>query len=489
VSVAPVETGVASDEAFQIETHGIDYVPASDRHGRPFELFWLWLGAQTNVYPIIIGGLAVALGLTFWQAVAVVVVANFAWPLVGIIGAAGPKAGTATLATSRAPFGILGNYPAAIFSWLTLLGWEAAGVIISTLSLNDLAIKAGLPANDLVKALCLVVIMVVTFGVAIWGHATIAVLEKWFSIFLAIAAVVIAIYVLPHAVSSHAASPLAAKTFGGTWLLALMIFMAGVPMSWLNFPAEYSRYLAENASAKASIWWTTLGGWIPAVFLGIVGVAAASAAKSADPLAGITSILPNGLGIPFLLIVVIGMITNNFLNTYSSGMNLLVLGFPLERYKSVLVDAVIAGAVSVYAVFFHNFYDLLVEYLSFLIVWIAPFAGVFIADQILRRNEYDGPALHRSGGGPYWYSSGWNIPGLVAFGVGILGAAMFVNAAFWQGPLINLVGGGDFSAFVGFVVGFVVYFALMRDRIAHGVTLPESPSVSMRAADTMTTTE
>jgi len=28
----------------------------------------------------------------------------------------------------------------------------------------------------------------------------------------------------------------------------------------------------ENASAKASIWWTTLGGWIPAVFLGIVGV-------------------------------------------------------------------------------------------------------------------------------------------------------------------------------------------------------------------------
>ena len=64
-SVAPVHTGVASDEAFKIETHGIDYVPPGDRHGRPFELFWLWLGAQVNIYPIIIGALCVGLGLSF----------------------------------------------------------------------------------------------------------------------------------------------------------------------------------------------------------------------------------------------------------------------------------------------------------------------------------------------------------------------------------------------------------------------------------------
>ena len=48
-SVAPAHTGVASDEAFKIETHGIDYVPPGHRHGRPFELFWLWLGAQVNI--------------------------------------------------------------------------------------------------------------------------------------------------------------------------------------------------------------------------------------------------------------------------------------------------------------------------------------------------------------------------------------------------------------------------------------------------------
>ena len=128
---APAHTGVASDEAFKIETHGIDYVPPSDRHGRPFELFWLWLGAQVNIYPIIIGALCVGLGLSFWAAVAVVIVANLAWPLVGLMGIAGPKAGNATLIISRSPFGVVGNRPAALFSWLTLLGWEAAGAASS----------------------------------------------------------------------------------------------------------------------------------------------------------------------------------------------------------------------------------------------------------------------------------------------------------------------------------------------------------------------
>jgi nucleobase:cation symporter-1, NCS1 family len=478
-SVAPVHTGVASDEAFKIETHGIDYVPPGDRHGRPFELFWLWLGAQVNIYPIIIGALCVGLGLSFWAAIAVVIVANFAWPLVGLMGIAGPKAGNATLIISRSPFGVLGNRPAALLSWLTLLGWEAAGVIIATLSLYELAQKAGLPGNAGVKAACLAIIMVVTFGVAIWGHATIALLEKWFAILLAIAAVIIAIYVIPKAGVSHAAAPLAAKTAAGTWLLALIIFMAGVPMSWLNFPAEYARYLPENSSSKAVFWWTTLGGWVAAVFLGIVGVAAATATANPDPIAGITGLLPSGLAIPFLLIVVAGMVTNNFLNTYSSGLNLLVLGLKVQRYKSVFIDAVVAGLVSIYAVFFHNFYNLLVEYLSFLILWIAPFAGVYLADMFLRRNTYDPRGLITVGSGPYWYSRGWNSRGVIAFGLGIIAGALFINAAFWQGPLIGLVGGGDISALVGLAVGWLAYYFMMRGELRPaGVTV--APSTALK---------
>jgi nucleobase:cation symporter-1, NCS1 family len=173
------------------------------------------------------------------------------------------------------------------------------------------------------------------------------------------------------------------------------------------------------------------------------------------------------------------MVTNNFLNTYSSGLNLLVLGLKVQRYKSVFIDAVVAGLVSIYAVFFHNFYNLLVEYLSFLILWIAPFAGVYLADMFLRRNTYDPQGLITVGSGPYWYSRGWNSRGVIAFGLGIIAGALFINAAFWQGPLIGLVGGGDISALAGLAVGWLAYYFMMRGELRPaGVTV--APSTALK---------
>ena len=39
----------ADNRAFEVEQHGIDHIADSQRRGGPFELFWIWLGA--NVMP------------------------------------------------------------------------------------------------------------------------------------------------------------------------------------------------------------------------------------------------------------------------------------------------------------------------------------------------------------------------------------------------------------------------------------------------------
>jgi len=57
------------------------------------------------------------------------------------------------------------------------------------------------------------------------------------------------------------------------------------------------------------------------------------------------------------------------------------------------------------------------------------------------------------------------VRGVVAFGLGIGAGALFINAAFWQGPLIGLVGGGDISALVGLAVGFLAYYFMMRGEL------------------------
>ena len=58
-------TGVAADDVFSVEQHGINPIPLRDRHGHPRELFWLWIGANLIFTYIIYGALALNFGASF----------------------------------------------------------------------------------------------------------------------------------------------------------------------------------------------------------------------------------------------------------------------------------------------------------------------------------------------------------------------------------------------------------------------------------------
>jgi NCS1 family nucleobase:cation symporter-1 len=454
--------GVAqeSDRAFAVEEHGINFIPHEDRHGRPSELFWVWLGANLIFTYVISGSIIIGFGLNFWQGLAAVLVGNLFYVLVGIGAISGPVAGTGTLVVSRSAFGILGNIPAALLSWLTVVGWEAVNVVVGTLSLYEIALAAHLPQSPVLKASCLLIVMMVTFSVAIWGHATIVVLQKWLSILLLIGTVGLAAFVLPKINLSAHPAQLAASTPLAAWLLALLVIAAG-PFSWINYPADYARYLPLNVSKAKVALWTALGGFIPSIAIGLVGVAAATATNMTDPVGGLTKLLPGWFLVPYLAVIVGGSITNNFLNTYSSGLSLLAVGIKLRRSRAVLVDAVIGGLMSVYAIFVFDFTSSFTQFLSLMVIWIAPWGAVYLADMWLRRNRYDADALHERKGS-YWYSNGWNWSAIAAFAIGTVAAAICANAPIWQGPVSKMLGGADISIYVGFAVAWLIYMALTR---------------------------
>jgi NCS1 family nucleobase:cation symporter-1 len=458
-------TGAAAgtDRAFTVEQHGVDLIPDAERHGRPFELFWVWLGANVIFTYIIDGAIILGFGLSFWPAVLAILVGNLFAVLVGLGAIAGPRTGTATLLVSRSAFGILGNVPAALLSWLTVVGWEAVNLVIATFALYQLALQIHAPAGIPTKAACLALIMVVTFLVAAWGHQTIVVMQRWFSIALGIGTVALAAFVFPKLHLHFAAAPLAARTPFAAWLLALLIIAAG-PFSWVNYPADYSRYLDRRTKAGPVVAWTALGCFIPAVFITLVGLAAGTATNMTNQVAGIQRLVPAWFGTLYLAVIVGGGITNNFLNTYSSGLSLLSIGIKMPRVRSIIFDAVIGGAMAVYAVFIYNFTNSFIEFLSLMVIWIAPWGGIYLTDMLLRRARYDAPALFARGG-PYWYHRGWNWRAIGAFALGIGGALLFANAPLYQGPLIGLTGNGDISIYVGFVVASVSYYLLMRGRI------------------------
>jgi NCS1 family nucleobase:cation symporter-1 len=462
--VAPgASAGETTNRPFEVEQRGIDHIPVSERRGRPFDLFWIWFGANVIFTYVISGAIIVSFGLGFWAAVTVAVVGNLFYVLVGLCSIPGARAGTATMVVSRSAFGVIGNVPAAFLSWLTAVGWEAVNIVIGALSLYEILQELGTGTGNGWKALSLVVIVTLTFGVAVLGHATITVLNKFFSYALGIGTVVLGILVLPK-INFDAHPALGAPTHTGAWLLALLV-MAAAPFSWVNTGSDYSRYLHPTTPGRRIILWTALGGFLPAVAITIFGIAAATATDMSDPVAGLKHILPNWFFVTYLAVIVGGTITNNFLNTYSSGMSLLAFGLKVKRYQAVLIDAVVGTALSVYALFVFDFTNSFISFLSLMVLWLAPWCGIFLADMALRRGSYDVHALHQKVGA-YGYRSGINPMALGWFVAGIACAALFSSSSVFEGPLVGAIGGGDLSLYVGLLVAFVGYYLTMRGRLA-----------------------
>ena len=154
----------SGDEVWSVERRGIDLIPDSERHGKPTELFWVWAATNTVITYVIFGSILAALGLSFGQMLAVVLVANLFYFLVGLGGVPGARAGTATLAVSRAAFGRQGNVVTSVLSWLTAVGWEAVNLVLGAFALFSFVGSFGWEPGVLGKSVLFAGLAVFTFG-------------------------------------------------------------------------------------------------------------------------------------------------------------------------------------------------------------------------------------------------------------------------------------------------------------------------------------
>jgi purine-cytosine permease-like protein len=452
----------AGNELWRIEQHGIDAIPDDERSGRARDLLWVWFGGNVSLTYIIVGGALVGLGLGFWAALGATVLGNLLFVVVGLGGVPGPRAGTATMVVSRAAFGLRGNLVPTALAWLTVVGWQAVFLVLSAFAAFSLAGEVGIQAGTGVKLVLLAALVVITYGAAVLGHATIMFLQKIFTFLLGAIMIGVAIQVVAKGHVNYAPTQLAASGQLATFCLGTII-VAALPLSLSNYPADYSRYLPRATSARAIIGWTVLGNLIPAIAISIVGVLAASAANLTDPVGGLKPLLASWYFAPFLIVVIGGSVTNNFLNTYTSGLTLLALGIRLPRWKTIIIDCVIATAASVYAIFFYDFTTAFTEFLSLMIIWIAPWCAVFLVDGMIRRFHYSTSDLLAREGGRYWFAGGVNRAGFASFLLGAVATFFTTNAAKWHSPLsTHVLGGADLSIPVGMLVAGGTYYALQR---------------------------
>lgn len=463
---APDAPSTSSQRSLQIERRGIDLVPLAERHDRPRSLIWLWVGTTSSVFTFVYGALLIAIGLSFAQALFAIVVGNaVGFTLTGLTSLQGPAVGTSTQTISRAAFGPRGGRLLAFFSWITLVGFEAGGLVLIVFAALALLGQLGVPDSPAVSTIVILVAAAVQLVLPLFGYDLIMRAQRVFS-YVAIAMfAVMAIVALPKVdlgAVSKAAAP-ADVTIG----IALVIAAGG--LSWSVMGSDYSRYLRPDTSKRATFLCSAGGGFVAYTVLMTLGAAVASITIDAsDPISGLPGALPGWFVVPYLVLAIVTLLAVNTTDLYSSGLNLQTMGVRIRRSVTVIVDLLICVGIAFWAVFAESFYELLQNFLNILVIWLAPWVAIYLVDWLLRRGRYDANSLFPGGRGErgvYWRSGGVHVPALVALLLGMVSATLWINSVLVVGPLSSLTGGSDLSVFAGMLVGGGVYWLLASRKV------------------------
>jgi purine-cytosine permease-like protein len=464
--------------ALRVETNGINVISNAERKGTPRQLFWPWFGANVSVFALSYGSFGLSFGVSFWQAlIAGLLGIALSFLLCGFIALAGKRGSAPTMVLSRAPFGVHGNILPALLCWLISVGWETVLTILATLATATVFGELGWSAGTATKVVALIVVAGLTIAGGVMGFDLIMRMQAVITVVTGVLTVVYIVLVLDkiHWSTVSALPSGSAQHVIGCFVL----FFTGFGIGWVIVAADYSRYLPRRASSAGVIGWTAFGGAVAPAVLLVFGLLLAgsseklNAAIAADPIGALATQLDTWALVPFLVVVVLGLIGGAVLDIYSSGLALLTAGLRVPRPAAAGIDGLIMVAGSIYVVFFgKNFFLQFQGFLITLGVAIAAWCGVMLADIALRRRSYAEADLFDPRGR---YGSVRPVPVLaVLIGTGLGWGLVTNNYASWltwQGYLLDPFGLGgkqgawafaNLGVLVALAFGFVV--TLVADR-------------------------
>lgn len=458
----------AYSSGLSVEQNGINVIGEDERKGQPADLFWPWCAANISFFGMSYAAFVLYFGLSFGQAaIASVIGTVLSFLLVGFVSLAGKRGSAPTMALSRAAFGVRGNALPTLASYLILVGWETVLVAVSTLATSAIIQDLGWSSGNLTKVVAfLVTAFLIVLG-GVLGFDVIMRMQKW----LTYATVVITIVYMVLTAHDIDWSKVTSMQSGTTsaFIGALILMMTAFGLSWVNSAADYSRYLPRRSSSGGVVGWTTFGGAIAPVILLLYGLLLIGSRPklidgiAADPLGTLATLLPTYFLIIYAIVVIAGLVAGAVLDIYSSGLALLTLGLPVPRWLAALFDGVIMVCGAIYIVWFaQNFLGPFEGFLVTLGVPIASWCGIFLADLLLRRRDYDQLALFDPRGRYGAVNPAAVLVMLISMAVGWGMVVSTASGFHWQGYLlgpVGLGGKGGVWAFANLGVGFALVFS------------------------------
>ncbi|MDQ2922774.1 MAG: cytosine permease [Candidatus Dormibacteraeota bacterium] len=448
---------VQSDSFGKVEHRGIDSIPAAERHGAPRELAFLWAGAFVNYASLFTASLLTTYyGLGVWDGLlATALGTGAAAVILGLLSNTGPRSGEPQIGFTRRIFGLRGSYIGAALTLFLAIGWFAVDCVI--------AAQAGAQlfggGSRWVTFSLVLVIATISVAVAIFGHQTIKVLEKYGAIaFIALSLALFA-FLAPQFHWSQGPS-VAGADYPGAFVLGFMTCFALVA-SWYPFASDYSRYLPKSSRTSSVTLWPVVGVVVPMLLLGLFGLLLptidAKLAADQGVFAVIRGHSPAWVAVPFFIFVVLGEIWANYLDVYTAGLVSLAMGIKLRRWQTALGCGVLGTLLAAYAVLVSDFHLAYEDFLILTYLWAPAWAAVVLLSFFLFDKE-PRPRL-----------------ALIAWLAGTAASLLFVNYAnlfsnlsgapkFFNAALIDALHGADLSGLVSIVIAAAVYWTGQKMR-------------------------
>ena len=450
----------------QIEEHSIDWIPESERHGKPWLQSMLWFLGNFQYFTIPIGFVGPSMGLSLgWSILAGVAGIAVGTLFMAFHATQGPVFGLPQMIQSRAQLGYRGVIVALIATLFTYLAFNVADQVLMSSGLHDaFGWSAGLVA---------IVTALIAAALAIFGYDWVHRVFRFLLVISLPCYMIISVAILVgHDGGTAPAHP------GGFIFAAFMTqfsVAAAYNITYAPYVSDYSRYMPRDTSAKgiitavffgasgSAVWLIALGAWMATrlgVSDGLVGLRV-SGNNIASPLGNVTAVLS-----ATSLLATMGM------NAYG-GMLTILTG--IDSFRKIKTNrAWRIGTVLVLTAIWYAIGEALaggsavntvLNSLTLMLYLLVPWTALNLVDYFfVRRGHYAITDIFRPNG----VYGAWGWRGLTAYAVGFAAEIPFMVlpplAGFsYTGPFPSHVSNGvDYSWLVGLVVSGVVYWTLSR---------------------------
>lgn len=457
--VPPVDAGAAAP--LNLEVRSIDYVPRSERHGKPWHLGAVWFVGNAELVSFATGPIGISLGLNFaWTAVAIVLGTLLGTLFMAFHSAQGPKLGLSQMIQSRAQFGYLGALLPIVAVLFVTIGYGVFDTVLGGEVFNA-TIRTSTKTSY-------VVFIVLALLLGAFGYNVIHRFSRWASLLYIVNFGLFTVLALVDINLPAEQTSLSGTFKSGPFLIVLGVLMS-YNLTWAPYVSDYSRYLPASSSTSSTFWWTFWGAAIGTTWPATMGALVGAAHPDLSPVAAVKEVadsLFQGWGAWTLILMAPTLIAAATLGIYTASLSALAavdVGRRIRSGVNTRVVAVLCVAVVMLGVTLLIPEDFLSSYNAFLtlaLYFLIPWTAVNLVDFFLvRKGQYAIKEIFNPSG----IYGRWGWRGLVAYLVGLAVMIPFFSTTIFTGPVASAIGGGDLSPFIGFPVASILYYLFSRN--------------------------